>query len=247
MLQFPIVIYTKMNLLFLDTETTGISLLEDFLFQVCFSQGGLTQSEYFLPKIPISIKAQSITHVTNEKVDGLPSFGDSQMKNDLNELLKTNVLVAHNAAFDICMLTKEGVEVPRFICTLKVARYVDEDCEIPEYNLQYLRYYFGLNIEADAHDAKSDVAVLEGVFNILFEKLLEKLHDPELVIEKMIDVSSKPFLLKQFSFGKYKGRRIEEIILLDRRYMEWMLKDKLENNNHDEDWIFTLKHHLGDS
>lgn len=233
-----------MNLVFLDAETTGINLLEDYLFQVCYSCNGKAICEYFKPPVPISIKSQSITHVTNKMVADKNSFKDSQMKNDLQDLFKTNVLVAHNAAFDICMISKEGVEVPQFIDTLKMVRYLDDECLIPEYNLQYLRYFYELDIDVDAHDAKSDVIVLEALFNILYKKMLQKINDPENVITKMIEVSSQPFLYKQFNFGKYKGRKIEDIFRLDKGYLEWLLRTKIENNNNEEDWIFTLKHYL---
>ena len=114
------------ELIFLDTETTGNDLLADRLFQVCYKHNGKMTSEYFKPPVPISVKSQSITHVTNKMVADKPAFKDSQMKKDLHELLKTHVMVAHNAVFDIAMLVHEEVSVPRFICTLKIARYLDK-------------------------------------------------------------------------------------------------------------------------
>ncbi len=139
------------KLVFLDTETTGNALLEDRICQVCYSFANKIHCQYFKPPIPISIKAQSITHITNKMVAGAEKFSTSKMKNDLQKLLADNILVAHNAAFDISMLAKEGVEIPKFICTLKLARFLDEDNKIPEYNLQYLRYYLDLDVEADSH------------------------------------------------------------------------------------------------
>ena len=64
-------------------------------------------------------------------------------------------------------------------------------------------------------------------------------------IEKMIEISSKPSLFTKFSFGKYKDRDIEEILRSDRRYLEWLLNTKLENEEGEEDWIYTLKYYLG--
>ncbi len=232
------------KLLFLDTETTGNDLLKDFLFQVCYSAGNKIYCEFFKPPVPISIKAQSITHITNSEVEDKKPFKDSKMQKELQELLKTNILVAHNASFDICMLTKEGVEIPKFICTLKLARFLDEDLKIPEYNLQYLRYFLELNIKADAHDAKSDVLVLQALFKNQYEKMLKVYKQEKKVIEKMLEISSQPFLYKIFSFGKYRGRKIEEVVLLDKGYLNWLLGQKMQNESYDEDWIFTLKYHL---
>lgn len=232
------------NLVFLDTETTGNNLLTDRLFQVCYSFNGKIYSEYFKPPIPISIKAQSITHVTNKMVEDKTPFADSKMKRDLQQLLESHILIAHNAVFDICMLSHEGVEVKKFICTLRVARFLDEELLIPEYNLQYLRYFHQFEIEADAHEAQGDVLVLKALFGYLYAQMLQKYQDAYTVISKMIEISQQPSIFKVFSFGKYKGQKIEEVAQTDKKYIKWMLEQKLQNNDDGDDWVFTLKHYL---
>lgn len=232
------------NLIFLDTETTGNNMLSDHLFQVCYSYKGEIKCEYFHPPLPISVKSQSITHITNPFVSDKPSFKDSPMQKDLQELFKTNILVAHNAVFDVCMLSKEGVEVPKFICTLKVARFLDEEAQIPEYNLQYLRYHYEMDILADAHDARGDVMVLEALFDKYYQQMLEKFNDHNIVIEKMMEISGNPLLFRMFNFGKHKGKLISDVIKYDRGYLEWLLNQKLENGPGEEDWIYTLKYYL---
>lgn len=232
------------KLVFLDTETTGNDVLQDRLFQVCYSYKGDLKCEYFKPPIPITVKSQSITHVTNKMVAEKRAFEGSKMQKDLRKLLKDNILVAHNAAFDICMLSKEGVEVPQFICTLRVARFLDEECKVPEYNLQFLRYFLELEIEADAHDAMGDVLVLEALFQRLYQKMVEKYGDSDMAITKMIEISNQPTLFRIINFGKYKGRKLEEIITIDRGYTEWLLEQKMQNEAAEEDWIFTLKYYL---
>lgn len=63
-------------------------------------------------------------------------------------------------------------------------------------------------------------------------------------IEKMIEISSHPTLLRSFNFGKHNGKKLEEVLTTDRGYLEWLLAQKLESDQIDEDWIYTLKHHL---
>ena len=53
----------------------------------------------------------------------------------------------------------------RAICTYKLARYLDPEGSIPQYNLQYLRYYLKLDIDAVPHSALGDILVLEGLFH----------------------------------------------------------------------------------
>ena len=225
------------KLIFLDTEATGNEPSKDRLCQVCYKVGEEIKVGYFKPPVPISVKAMSITHITNRHVADKEAFVGSQMKKELQSLLNDGVLVAHNALFDIAMLKAEGMEIPRFIDTLRVARFLDPDNKIPEYNLQFLRYFLDLEIEGHAHDAEGDVRVLEGVFNRLYTKLPD--------IEEMIKISSRPTLFKNFIFGKYKGQSIAEVIKTDRRYMEWLLSQMTASEQDtDEDWIFTLKHYL---
>jgi DNA polymerase III epsilon subunit-like protein len=232
------------KLIFLDTETTGIDILIDRLIQVAYKHKNTLISSYFKPPVPISVKSMSISHITNKMVADKEEFATSQMKEDLMELLKDNILVAHNASFDIDMLSNEGVQTSQFIDTWKVVRFLDEENEIPEYGLQYLRYFLDFDIEAPAHDAVGDVLVLEKLFGYLFGRMFERMQDEERVIGAMIEISHKPLLIKIFNYGKHKGKRIEEVVAYDRSYLEWMLEQKLNNEHYDEDWIFTLKHHL---
>ena len=64
------------------------------------------------------------------------------------------------------------------------------------------------------------------------------------VIKKMIEISSHPSLLHTFKFGKHNGKRIEDVIKVDRGYLQWLLDQKLNGDGIDEDWIYTLKHYL---
>jgi DNA polymerase III epsilon subunit-like protein len=127
-----------------------------------------------------------------------------------------------------------------------VARYLDPEGKIGKYNLQYLRYLLEIEVEATAHDAMGDVLVLEKLFERQKNKIMgaEGL-DEENTLKKMIEVSSHPSLLHTFNFGKYVGRKIEEVANIDRNYLEWLLAEKEKSDTIDEDWIYTLKHYLG--
>jgi exodeoxyribonuclease X len=172
-------------------------------------------------------------------------FEGSEMQKELKKLLKDGILVAHNAKFDIAMLEAEGIKVPKFICTLRVARYLDKENKIPEYNLQFLRYFLDLNVEAHAHDAADDVKVLHALFLRLLDKVKEETKDEDKAIQKMIEISSTPSLFTKFNFGKHKDEKITDVLKTDKRYLEWLLSEKEKNEAGDEDWIYTLKYYLG--
>src|SRR3989344_5421879 len=88
--------------------------------------------------------------------------------------------------------------------------------------------------------------MLEKLYERLKKKLIEqeKINEEE-AIQKMIEISSHPSLFTSIRFGKYSGKKIEEIKKVDRGYLEWLLAQKIESDQIDEDWIYTLKHYLG--
>jgi len=243
------------KLIFLDTETTGNEIGKDRLCQVCYKTFCDVKVEYFKPPLPMSVKSMSITHITNKMLEGKKCFEGSDMQAELKKLLKDGVLVAHNAKFDIAMLEAEGIEVPKFICTLRVARFLDKEGKIPEYNLQFLRYFLDLDIDAHAHDAEDDVKVLHALFLRLLDKVKEDVR-PEysgksedeianIAIDKMVEISETPSIFTKFTFGKHKDKTLEEVLAIDKKYLEWLLNEKMKNEAGDEDWIHTLKHYLG--
>ncbi len=234
-----------MNLLFLDTETTGNDVTKDRLCQICYKTKQNTRTEYFKPPLPISIKSMSITHITNKMVESRPPFEGSEMRQELEKLLTDHVLIAHNAKFDIAILNAEGLIVPNFICTLRLAHHLDTSAIIPEYNLQFLRYYLDLEVDGGAHDALGDVKVLEAIFNRQYQKIKEEGLSDDEAIARMIEISKTPALYKKFSFGKHKDKMIAEVVKTDRGYLEWLLKQKNEDEEPDEDWLYTLNYYLG--
>ncbi len=245
----------KKKLIFLDTETTGNDLVKDRLCQVAYKKRsvffktkkdeGKMIVQNFKPTIPVSVKAMSITHITNKMVEKEKVFQGSAFAKTLEKVLSENILVAHNAKFDIAMLENEGFKISDFICTLRLARYLDSEQEIPEYNLQFLRYYYEVEVEVDPHSADGDVIVLEAVFDHLMKTAQEKASKAteEKIVQRMIDISNNPVLIKKFAFGKYIGEKVEDIVQKDRQYLNWLKKTK-EAEGTDEDWIYTLKYYL---
>lgn len=231
------------TLIFLDTETTG-NMPEDRLCQLCYKVDGEIVSELYKPPIPITIESMAVHHITEKMVTGKPAFKESSEWKALEDMFAKDgsVLIAHNAKFDVAMLEKEGLAPKRIIDTYRVARHLDPEGKIPSYRLQYLRYLLGIEIEATAHDAKGDVLVLEQLFERLVKKIMETENiSRETAIDQMIDISSKPCLFKFFTFGKYKNSSVEEVAQKDAAYLRWLLEQKKQNPEEEEDWIYTLE------
>ncbi|MEE4601998.1 MAG: exonuclease domain-containing protein [Desulfobacteraceae bacterium] len=223
--------------IFLDTETTGTGP-EDRLRQIAFKpERGPGVCETFNPGRPVSIDAMSIHHITNRMVQSKPPFRGSDTHAQLQSLVRNegNVIVAQKAQFDVDMLNREGIYPPLVICILKLARYLDKNGVIPKYNLQYLRYFLDLEIEATPHNALGEILVLEGVFSRINTKFQgnPELDDP---VEEMIRISNGPILIARMPFDKHEGLLFSEV---PPDYLEWLLTTEL-----DEDVEFTVKKYL---
>src|SRR3989344_2834879 len=102
------------ELIFLDTETTGNDILKDRLCQVCYKTSDGIYSGYFKPPIPVSIKAMSITNITNKMLEDnlsyLRYYLDLEVKNAYAHEAEGDVKVLY-ALFErlLAKMTEEGL------------------------------------------------------------------------------------------------------------------------------------------
>jgi len=223
-----------MNPIYLDLETTELGSTARIV-QLAYKnkETGDIVNELFKPPVPISFGAMAVHHVTEAMVADKPAFAGSEQKEKLTAVLKDNILVAHNAAFDMGVLKVEGVQTGGYIDTLRVAQHLIES---ESHKMQYLRYSLGLNVEAVAHDALGDILVLEKLFEklILITKKKFSLEKDESAIEKMMNMTVAPVLMDKFAFGKYKGKSFEEVAATDRGYLEWLYKSETQKPETDQ-------------
>jgi len=235
-----------MNPIYLDLETTDLDE-NARIIQLAYknSDTGDTVNEFFKPPAPISIGAMAVHHVTNEMVADKPVFAESGYKEKLTALLADNILVAHNAPFDMGVLKTEGVETARYIDTLRISHHLVKS---ESHKLQYLRYLLNLNVEGPAHDALGDIMVLEKLFEKLKTLIKEKfpITSEESVIQKMMTLTKQPVLMDEFRFGKHKGKSFSEVAATDRGYLEWLYKSESQKPEAQQnaDLVATIKYYL---
>jgi len=241
---FYIIIF--MQIIILDTETTDRDA-NNRLVQLAYKNlsTGEMVNEFFKPVVPITFGAMAVHHITNEMVQDKPLFAESKHKIILPELLKENILVAHNAPFDIQVLKNEGIEIGKNIDTLRIARHL---LESEQYSLQFLRYSLGLNVSGSAHDALGDVLVLESLFEYLKKQIQEKFNlvTEEDIINKLLELNEMPVLLDVINFGKYKGKTFAEVATIDKPYLQWLYNSETQKTATDQnqELVYTLKHYL---
>lgn len=235
-----------MKPIFFDTETTGTGP-DDVLFQLAYKTDGETFCGLYNPGKPIPPESSAVHHFTDKMVADKPAFGGSPDYARVKSLFESDdtVVVAHNAKFDLDMMRREGIVPKKYICTYRVSVALDTTGKFSNYKLQYLRYALGFEIDAQAHDALGDVLVLEMLFPRLFQAIRKDCETDDAAFAKMIEISARPILIREFGFGKHIGKTVADVARNDRGYLEWLLKSKLENKGNDEeDWIYTLQYYL---
>lgn len=161
-----------MKIIFLDTETTGFG--ECRLVEIAWHTPGARyiREVRVRPPIPIEDKAAEVHGITNEMVKDLPEFKDHINYSFLKDLLENNLIVMHNAQFDIGVLAREGITIETYICTQRVAKKIWPGSK--SHGLQKLREYLGIQVAAQAHSAVGDVAVLAALFEEIRKDLMQE-------------------------------------------------------------------------
>jgi DNA polymerase-3 subunit epsilon/exodeoxyribonuclease X len=231
-------------LIFIDLETTGLESV-DKIVSLAIVYENSYQYELVNEKKKISAIASSVHHITNEMITDKKSFQESSIYKFLvTHNNEENILVAHNISFDIAFLASAGfIWRGGIIDTLRVTKHLIPECEF--FSLQILRYElklyrderalclkYGIKDALLAHNALGDVLVTKLLFEILLESASE---------DEMLSLSFKKVLLEKFSFGKYKGRYIEEICLNDSSYVSWLLHSA---SDLDEDLQYSIRYYL---
>ena len=239
----------------LDTETTGTGE-NDRVIQLGYIVLGSNpievHNEFNSSDVPINFGAMEVHGITPDLLEGKPECTETSAYKRLLELnTPENYLIIHNAPFDTKMLQKEGFTPQmKIIDTLRVAKHIlpDEDA----HRLQYFRYKMelykeeekeaaALGVVVKAHDAIGDVLVLK----LLLSKLKESvtlLYPRENPVEKMVELTGTPILVKTFRFGKHKGKELVEVAREDAGYLRWMLSSM---DNLDEDMKYSINIALG--
>ena len=238
----------------LDTETTGVGETDRVIqlgFIVLGTKPVEVHNEFNSSDVPISFGAMEVHGITPDLLEGKPTCTETSAYTRLLELnTNENYLIIHNAPFDIKMLEKEGFETQmKVIDTLRVAKHVLPDEEA--HRLQYFRYKMdlykeeekeaaALGIVVKAHDAIGDVLVLK----LLLSKLrvvVQGAFPSENPVEKMVDLTNTPILVKTFRFGKHKGKELAEVAREDAGYLRWMLSSM---ETLDDDLRYSINYYL---
>jgi exodeoxyribonuclease X len=222
--------------LFLDTETTGADPDTAEICEVAlmltryrgFERIGETPlvfTSLVKPSSPIPPEASAVHHISNLMVGSSPPVGE--LRTAIEELASGAAYVcAHNLPYDMAILRRQ---VPsafgRFsagheLDTLRLSRHVWP--EIPSHALQALRYRFDLDagIEGAPHRALFDTELVRSLLESVIEGNLTGCGD----WTQLADFIRSPLEVLVFTFGKYRGSLVEDVVAQDGEYVSWLLR-----------------------
>ena len=223
---------------FFDLETTGISIVNDRIVEISvlkIEKNGEEISKTWLvnPTIPIPKIVSSIHGITDEMVKDKPTFKD--VSNEIFSFIKDCDLAGFNSnKFDVPMLAEEFLRVEKDLDISKIKLIdVQNIFHKKEKRTLSAAYKFYCNkIHDNAHSSMSDT---RATFEVLLAQL-DKYEDLEDNVDflskfstqkKFVDLAGfihlNSDLKPTFSFGKYKGKEVDEIIETDPGYFSWIL------------------------
>jgi DNA polymerase-3 subunit epsilon len=224
---------------FIDLETTGINLSTDRIVEIAIIKllpDGSRQVKRKLinPEMPIPKFNTDIHGISDDMVKDAPTF--KQAANEIKQYLENCDLGGYNSnRFDIPMLMEEflraGMDVDLTDRRLIDVQHIFYSMEPRTLTAAY-KYYCQKDLE-NAHSAEADVEATIDVLMAQIERYdkLGKTVDSILGAigeEKIVDYARR-FCFDEtdheiFNFGKYKGKRVLDVLKAEPQYYDWMMK-----------------------
>ena len=228
----------KRPIIFFDLETTGVDPAKDRIVEISMVKvmpdgEEIVKTRKINPGMHIPEESTSIHGITDADVADAPSF--AQVAKSLAQFVQGCDFGGFNSnRFDLPLLVEEfmraGVEVDfkrrKFIDVQNIFHKKEQRTLVAAY-----KFYCDKDL-TEAHSAEADT---RATYEVL-KAQLDRYPDLENDIDALADYSARGETVdyagrivyndkgeEVFSFGKYKGRRVEEIFQLEPSYYSWMM------------------------
>ncbi|QLE00337.1 3'-5' exonuclease [Galbibacter sp. BG1] len=223
---------------FFDLETTGIDVAKDRVVEISILKvfpNGNKESRTWLvnPEMPIPAESSAIHGITDEKVANEPTF--KELSKTIYNMIKDSDLGGYNSdRFDIPMLAEEML---RADIDFDMGNRVSVDVQTIFFKMEQrtlsaaYKFYCGKNLE-DAHSAEADT---NATYEVL-KSQLDRYEELENNMKFLGDFTTRKqtadfagFIVfndkgeEVFSFGKHKGKRVEDVMEQEPGYFGWLL------------------------
>ena len=223
---------------FFDLETTGIDITKDRIVEISILKvypNGNKESKTWLvnPTIPIPKAASDVHDITDERVAGEPTF--KELAKQIHNMIKDSDLAGYNSdRFDIPLLAEEML---RAEVDFDLGNRVSVDVQTIFHKMEQrtlsaaYKFYCGKDL-IDAHTASADT---NATYEIL-KAQLDRYDNLENNIKKLSEFTYRKQIAdfagfigyndkgeEVFTFGKHKGKRVEDIFDEEPGYFGWLL------------------------
>ena len=228
----------KRPIIFFDLETTGVDTSHDRIVEISMIKimpdgEEIVKTRRLNPGMHIPEEATAVHGITDEDVKDCPSF--AQVARSLAQFVQGCDFGGFNSnRFDLPVLVEEflraGVDVD-----FKRRRFVDVQNIFHKKEQRTLVAAYKFYCDKDLTEAHSAEADTRATYEVL-KAQLDRYPDLENDIDALADYSARGETVdyagrivyndkgeEVFSFGKYKGRRVEEIFQLEPSYYSWMM------------------------
>lgn len=228
----------KRPIVFFDLETTGVDTARDRIVEISLVKvmpdgQEIVKTRRINPGMHIPEEASAIHHITDEDVKDCPQF--AQIAKSLAQFLEGCDFGGFNSnRFDLPVLVEEflraGVDVDfkrrRFIDVQNIFHKMEQRTLIAAY-----KFYCDKNLE-EAHSAEADTLATYEVLKAQLDRYPELQNDVAALAEfstrdKTADYAGRILINEKgeevFGFGKYKGRKVEEVFDSEPSYYAWMM------------------------
>lgn len=227
----------KRPICFFDLETTGVNVAKDRIVEISVFKvypNGNKESKTWLvnPGIPIPPETSEIHGITDEKVVNEPLFKD--LAKTVYDLISDSDLAGYNSnKFDIPLLAEEFLRADiDFDMSKKKAVDVQNIFHRMEQRTLSAAYkfYCGKDL-TNAHSAEADTQATYEILEAQIQKYEELQPDVDFLSEfsnrqRVADFAGFIAYDKEdkeiFTFGKYKGRLVEDVFEENPGYYSWM-------------------------
>ncbi len=228
----------KKPICFFDLETTGTNVATDRIVEIAilkvFPNGNKESHTWRVnPEMPIPKVVTEIHGITDEMVANEPTF--KQLAAKVYALIKDSDLGGFNSnRFDIPLLAEELIRA-EIDFDMKKALSVDVQTIFHKKEKRTLEAAYKFYCDKDLKDAHSAAADTNATYEVL-KSQLDKYDDLENDVTYLSDFSShRDFAdfagfigynkegVEVFSFGKYKGCLVCDIMESDSGYFGWLL------------------------
>ncbi|HPF97595.1 MAG TPA: 3'-5' exonuclease [Mangrovimonas sp.] len=223
---------------FFDLETTGINISNDRIVEIAVLKihpNGKEESHRWLvnPEMPIPPEVTALHGISDADVAQAPTF--KQLAKEIHNLIKDSDLAGYNSnKFDIPLLAEEMLRADvDFDMKNRVAIDVQNIFHKMEQRTLAAAYQFYCEKNLDnAHTAEADTLATYEVLKAQIERYDELENNTKFLAdfsERKKTADFAGFIIydkdgdEAFSFGKHKGRKVEEILEEEPGYFGWLL------------------------